>query len=77
VLVDRLIVEQGRAAGVRFIKGGEVAEVAQGRSDPVRGSIGSTNLRCCHRSDLTGGVADAARDRDGLDRKARAQSAGY
>jgi len=25
-VVDRLIVEQGRAAGVRFIQGGEVVE---------------------------------------------------
>src|SRR6202453_1541164 len=40
VLVDRLIVENGRAAGVRFIRGGEVIEArAQGEVILCAGSI--------------------------------------
>jgi len=51
VLVDRLIVEQGRAAGVRFIQGGEAVDVrAKGEVILCAGSIGSTQL--LHRSGI-------------------------
>jgi choline dehydrogenase len=55
VLVDRLIFEQGRAAGVRFIQGGEMmgARVA-GEVILCAGSIGSTQV--LHRSGI--GPAD-------------------
>jgi choline dehydrogenase-like flavoprotein len=55
VLVDRLIVEQGRAVGVRFIQGGEVVEArAKGEVILCAGSIGSTQV--LHRSGI--GPAD-------------------
>jgi choline dehydrogenase len=51
VLVDRLIVEQGRAAGVRFIQGGEVVEArTKGEVILCAGSIGSTQV--LHRSGI-------------------------
>src|SRR6266699_2087655 len=51
VLVDRLIVEQGRAAGVRFIEGGEVVEArTKGEVILCAGSIGSTQV--LHRSGI-------------------------
>ena len=55
VLVDRLIVENGRAVGVRFMQGGEVVE-ARTRGEVVlcAGSIGSTQV--LHRSGI--GPAD-------------------
>src|SRR6202048_4632143 len=48
VLVDRLIVEDGRAVGVRFIRGGETVEIrAKGEVILCAGSIGSTQgLHC-------------------------------
>ena len=55
VLVDRLIVENGRAVGVRFIQGGEVVEArARGEVILCAGSIGSTQV--LHRSGI--GPAD-------------------
>src|SRR6202162_6224417 len=43
VLVDRVIIEGGRAAGVRFIRGGEMVEArAKGEVILCAGSIGST-----------------------------------
>jgi choline dehydrogenase len=49
VLVDRLIIEQGRAAGVRFETGGEMVEArASGEVILCAGSIGSTQI--LHRS---------------------------
>ena len=55
VLVDRLIVENGRAAGVRFIQGGEVVEArAKGEVILCAGSIGSVQV--LHRSGI--GPAD-------------------
>jgi choline dehydrogenase-like flavoprotein len=55
VLADRLIVEQGRAAGVRFIQGGEVVEArTKGEVILCAGSIGSTQV--LHRSGI--GPAD-------------------
>jgi choline dehydrogenase-like flavoprotein len=49
VLVDRLIIEQGRAAGVRFEVGGEIMEArARGEVILCAGSIGSTQI--LHRS---------------------------
>src|SRR3981081_2582022 len=55
VLADRLIVEQGRAAGVRFIRSGEVFEArAKGEVILCAGSIGSTQV--LHRSGI--GPAD-------------------
>ena len=49
VLVDRLIIEQGRAAGVRFETGGEMVEArARGEVILCAGSIGSTQI--LHRS---------------------------
>jgi choline dehydrogenase len=55
VLVDRLIVEQGRAVGVRFVRGGEVVEArARGEVILCAGSIGSTQV--LHRSGI--GPAD-------------------
>jgi choline dehydrogenase len=49
VLVDRLIIENGRAVGVRFIQTGEVAEArASGEVILCAGSIGSIQL--LHRS---------------------------
>src|SRR5882724_1106525 len=55
VLVDRLIIEQGRAAGVRFIQAGEVAEArARGEVILCAGSIGS--IQVLHRSGI--GPAD-------------------
>jgi len=55
VLVDRLIIEQGRAAGVRFIQTGEAAEArARGEVILCAGSIGS--IQVLHRSGV--GPAD-------------------
>src|SRR5258707_4676809 len=49
VLVDRLIVEDGRAVGVRFTQGGETIEArAKGEVILFAGSIGSTQV--LHRS---------------------------
>src|SRR5258708_6719713 len=73
VLVDRLIIEQGRAAGVRFIQTGEVAEArARGEVILCAGSIGS--IQVMHRSGI--GPADwlaplgieTALDRQGVGR---------
>jgi choline dehydrogenase-like flavoprotein len=51
VLVDRLIVEDGRAAGVRFIRGGEVFEArTKGEVILCAGSIGS--IQVLHRSGI-------------------------
>jgi choline dehydrogenase-like flavoprotein len=51
VLVDRLIVEQGRAVGVRFIQGGEAVEArARGEVILCAGSIGS--IQVLHRSGI-------------------------
>ena len=51
VLVDRLIVENGRAVGVRFIQGGEVVEArAKGEVILCAGSIGS--IQVLHRSGI-------------------------
>ncbi len=51
VLVDHLIIEDGRAAGVRFIGGGEVVEArARGEVILCAGSIGSTQV--LHRSGI-------------------------
>jgi choline dehydrogenase-like flavoprotein len=51
VLADRLIVENGRAAGVRFFKGGEAFEArARGEVVLCSGSIGSTQI--LHRSGI-------------------------
>ncbi len=45
VLVDRLIIENGRAAGVRFVQGGEIKEArASGEVILCAGSIGSPHL---------------------------------
>ena len=77
VLVDRLIVENGRAVGVRFIQGGETVEArAKGEVILCAGSIGSVQV--LHRSGI--GPADwlaplgidTVLDRPGR----RAQSAG-
>ena len=55
VLVDRLIVEDGRTAGVRFLQGGEVVEArTKGEVILCAGSIGSTQV--LHRSGI--GPAD-------------------
>ena len=55
VLVDRLIVENGRAVGVRFMQGGETVEArAKGEVILCAGSIGSTQV--LHRSGI--GPAD-------------------
>jgi choline dehydrogenase len=55
VLVDRLIVEDGRAVGVRFMQGGEAVEArAKGEVILCAGSIGSTQV--LHRSGI--GPAD-------------------
>ncbi len=55
VLVDRLIVEHGRAAGVRFSQGGEMVEArARGEVILCAGSIGS--IQVLHRSGI--GPAD-------------------
>src|SRR4051794_22057313 len=55
VLVDRLIVENGRAAGVRFMQGGEIVEArARGEVVLCAGSIGSVQV--LHRSGI--GPAD-------------------
>jgi choline dehydrogenase len=51
VLVDRLIVEAGRAVGVRFIRDGEVVEArTKGEVILCAGSIGSTQV--LHRSGI-------------------------
>jgi choline dehydrogenase-like flavoprotein len=51
VLVDRLIVEHGRAVGVRFIQGGEAIEAcAKAEVILCAGSIGSTQV--LHRSGI-------------------------
>jgi choline dehydrogenase len=51
VLVDRLLIEQGRALGVRFIQGGETIEARTKREVIVcAGSIGSVQV--LHRSGL-------------------------
>src|ERR1700720_2007045 len=51
VLVDRLLIEDGRAAGVRFIRGGEVIEArTKGEVVLCAGSIGSTQV--LHRSGI-------------------------
>src|SRR5438067_1856125 len=55
VLVDRLIIEHGRAVGVRFIRGGETLEArAKGEVILCAGSIGS--IQVLHRSGI--GPAD-------------------
>src|SRR6202047_3918585 len=55
VLVDRLLVEQGRAVGVRFIRGGEAVEArTKGEVILSAGAIGSIQL--LHRSGI--GPAD-------------------
>jgi choline dehydrogenase len=55
VLADRLIVENGRAVGVRFMQGGETVEArAKGEVILCAGSIGSTQV--LHRSGI--GAAD-------------------
>src|SRR5471032_2981481 len=55
VLVDRLMVENGRAVGVRFMQNGEVVEArARGEVILCAGSIGSTQI--LHRSGI--GPAD-------------------
>jgi choline dehydrogenase-like flavoprotein len=55
VLVDRLIIENNRAAGVRFIQGGETVEArAKGEVILCAGSIGSVQV--LHRSGI--GPAD-------------------
>jgi choline dehydrogenase len=55
VLVDRLLVEQGRAVGVRFMQGGEIVE-ARAKSEVIlcAGAIGSVQV--LHRSGI--GPAD-------------------
>src|SRR6202022_2258761 len=51
VLVDRLIIEHGRAVGVRFAAGGEVVEArTKGEVILCAGSIGSTQV--LHRSGI-------------------------
>jgi len=73
VLVDRLIIEQGRAAGVRFEVGGEIME-ARTRGEVIlcAGSIGSTQI--LHRSGvgpaewLTPLGIDSVLDRRGVGR---------
>jgi choline dehydrogenase len=51
VLVDRLVVEQGRAAGVRFMQGNEVVEArTKGEVILCAGSIGSVQV--LHRSGI-------------------------
>ena len=51
VLVDRLIIENGRAAGVRFMQGGETVEArAKGEVILCAGSIGS--IQVLHRSGI-------------------------
>ena len=51
VLVDRLIIEQGRAAGVRFVRGGQAVEArARGEVILCAGSIGS--IQVLHRSGI-------------------------
>jgi choline dehydrogenase-like flavoprotein len=51
VLVDRLLIENGRAAGVRFIQGGEIVEArAKGEVILCAGSIGSVQV--LHRSGI-------------------------
>ena len=73
VLVDRLIIDQGRAVGVRFIQGGEMVEArTNGEVILCGGSIGSTQV--LHRSGI--GPADwlaplgieTALDRQGVGR---------
>ena len=55
MLVDRLIVENGRAVGVRFMQGGEMVEArTKGEVILCAGSIGSTQV--LHRSGI--GPAD-------------------
>ena len=55
VLVDRLIIENGRAVGVRFMQGGEMVEArTKGEVILCAGSIGSTQV--LHRSGI--GPAD-------------------
>jgi len=55
VLVDRLIIEQGRAVGVRFLQGNETVEArAKGEVILCAGSIGS--IQVLHRSGI--GPAD-------------------
>ena len=55
MLVDRLIVEQGRAVGVRFMQDGEIVEArAKGEVILCAGSIGS--IQVLHRSGI--GPAD-------------------
>jgi choline dehydrogenase-like flavoprotein len=51
VLVDRLIIENGRATGVRFSRGGDIVEVrAKGEVILCAGSIGSVQV--LHRSGI-------------------------
>ncbi len=73
VLVDRLIIEDGRAAGVRFARGGEVIEArARGEVILCAGSIGS--IQVLHRSGigpaewLTSLGIDSVLDRQGVGR---------
>src|ERR1700686_2839691 len=51
VLVDRLLIEDGRAAGVRFVRGGEAVE-ARAKAEVIlcAGSIGS--IQVLHRSGI-------------------------
>jgi choline dehydrogenase-like flavoprotein len=51
VLVDHLVIEQGRAAGVRFLQGGEMVEArAKGEVILTAGAIGS--IQVLHRSGI-------------------------
>ena len=73
VLVDRLIIEDGRAVGVRFMTGGEMVE-ARTRGEMIlsAGSIGSVQV--LHRSGIGPGDwlaplgIDVVRDRPGVGR---------
>jgi choline dehydrogenase-like flavoprotein len=73
VLVDRLIVESGRAVGVRFIQGGEVIEArVRGEVILCAGAIGSVQV--LHRSGIGPGEwlaplgIDMVRDHQGVGR---------
>src|SRR5437667_295552 len=73
VLVDRLIIEDGRAVGVRFMKSGEmVEERTRGEMILCAGSIGSVQV--LHRSGIGPGDwlaplgIDVVRDRPGVGR---------
>src|SRR3954462_9362403 len=73
VLVDRLIIEDGRAVGVRFVTGGEMVEArTRGEMILCAGSIGSVQV--LHRSGIGPGDwlsplgIDVVRDRPGVGR---------